>query len=248
MSIAHERGDRNGVSLREPVLAPRAGPREPAVTSTSAVAALRVVRWRPLAIATAVGTLYAVLGSNVTAADRLMAAAAAVAATSAFVIDDPAAVTVASTPLTLLRRRAGRVLIVMVTVVVWWAVVVTITGARFGPMPIRAISVALLGLVAAALSVAAVVAGSGLAERDGLAGATASAIAYGLSLLPLPAWSLWPRSPGSPGTATRWLVFTGIAVAVFVWSCRDPAAAPLSSPARGRAGCWLRPVRSENAR
>lgn len=198
------------------------------MTSTAILATLRVARWRPLAIAMAAGGLYALLGAKGSASDRLMVAAAGVAAISAFIIDDPAAVTVAASPPSLLARRAGRVALVAVPVVAWWAVVVTIAGARFGPMPIRAISLALVGLAAVALAVGALAASSGLAERDGLAGATASATLYGLTLLPLPAWSPLPRSPGAPGTASRWLIAAGVAFAIFVWSSRDPAGGPSS--------------------
>ena len=200
------------------------------MTRIAIIASIRVTRWRPLAIAMAAAALYAVLGSKVTAIDRLVLAAAAVAATSAFVIDDPAAVTVASTPPSLLVRRIGRVLIAAVAVSFWWTIVVAAGIARSGPVPIRSISVELLGLAGVALAVAAVAAGSGLAERDGLAGATASMIFYGLTLVALPSWSPLPRSPGTPGAVTRWLVVTGISAAVFLWTSRDPALGRWSRP------------------
>ena len=142
---------------------------------------------------------------------------------SAFVIDDPAAITVASTPPSLLARRMSRVLVAVVALAAWWTILVATAQARFGPLPVRAMSIQLTGLVAIALAVAAVAAVAGLTERDGLAGATASMIVYGLTLAPLPSWSPMPRSPGTPGTATRWLVVTAISAAVFLWTSRDPA-------------------------
>ncbi|HUS42204.1 MAG TPA: hypothetical protein VMY16_06030 [Ilumatobacteraceae bacterium] len=193
------------------------------MTPDAIVASIRVTRWRPLAIAMVVGSLYAWLGSKVGASDRLAASAAAVAAMSAFVIDDPAAITVASTPPSLLARRMSRVLVAVVALAAWWTILVATAHARFGPLPVRALSIQLIGLVSVALAVAAVAAGAGLAERDGLAGATATMIVYGLTLAPLPSWSPMPRSPGTAGTATRWLVVTAISAAVFLWTSRDPA-------------------------
>lgn len=200
------------------------------------IAPYRVSRWRPLAMAMAAGAIYAQLGSQVTAFDRLLGAVAAVAAMSAFAIDDPAAVTVASTPPSLLVRRTSRVLVVAVAIAAWWVIIAATTEARFGPVPVGAVSIQFVGLVAVALAVAAIAARADLTERDGLAGATACMIVHGLTLAPLPSWSPAPRGPGTPGTATRWLVVTAISVAVFLWASRDPASRRWlrPKPARGQ--------------
>jgi hypothetical protein len=221
----------------------------------------RAVGWGPplAAFAVSLGLLWAAVRPGIESTPELLILllrlTMMVAALGwAFLLDDPSEASTEAVAGSLLLRRTLRVALLLPATAAWWAVAVwrvrDVHPAL--PLPVAALTLELIALLAVTLALAAV--GSRLApeRRGGVAAAPALfALDTAAFLLP-PELALYPPPGGATWAAAhqRWAVILGIALVAFAFASRDPANRRLPSRvraltrgrARRRAGAAPRPA------
>lgn len=242
-------------------------------------ATLRTMPWAQLAVGGVLALALMVLARDdpglgvATLVEYLRLGAVALAVGTAGALDDAARPHLDGVPVALWRRQALRIGITVVTVGLWWALAVTVAAthpvvvrasAQGAGLPLAALTVLLVALVATTLAVAALVTrrrgGSGVLPAAGVAVVLPGA----LVLWGVTRDAMLPRfapAPGGPADAAwawvglRWGALALVAVGVLAWALRDPCApgrpvaAPTSPPtamrASRRAGARPHPRREE---
>ena len=194
--------------------------------------AIKIVNWQPTARLMVAGLAFVTIGGQAGVQMRLSIAAAGVVASSAFLLDDHAAVTLASSPTSLPIRRLHRVTVAALAVGLWSVAVGTIAANRAGSFPIVGRALELCVLVTIALAASAVASSVGDRTTGGIAGAACSIACYATTFLPPQPWLPLPAHPDAPGATPRLLATLACAMAVLVYSSRDPATRKLRNPAR----------------
>ena len=181
-----------------------------------------IVSWQPLGWVMIGSTVLVTLGDRGDAPSRLSIAGAAVAAATAFLLDDPAAATLAPSPTPLHVRRLHRMLIAAAIVPLWWAATVSLAADRVAGLFVRGLALELTVLTFVALAGSA--AASARHPTDGgIVGAVCSIACFASTFLPPRWWLPFPGDPTGPGAPQRLTAILACAIALLVWSSRDPA-------------------------
>ncbi len=201
----------------------------------------RLVQWKPMAGAAAVGffVLYQSSGAWATgmpAIIPLRMAALLLCLGAVFLLDDPAAVTVASVPSPLRYRRSLRVLLVSPIVAAAWIgqlvyVFVHTTNLLHrdteGLLPVWGLTLEMVAMMLTGLAIAA------LSTRwvpEGLGGVAAGPtllVLLGAAMFLPGQWSLFVGSVDDPqwvASHIRWAVIAVVATLILMYGSRDPAA------------------------
>jgi hypothetical protein len=204
----------------------RAATLYPLVRSTA-----HAITWRPLVAGAVLGSavllvpgmlITTLTGAQLTTLTRL--AAVCVALGAAFVLDDTAARSTPTVPIPRLTRNLVRVALALPVVALWWTLTVGLVRSPAAVrLPVAALTLEAVTLLATALALAAA------AQRRTPDGRTGVVAASALLVFAVVAWSLPPQAalllaPADPQwTAShyRWTVVLLSALAVFLWAGRE---------------------------
>lgn len=198
----------------------------------------RSMRWSPLVAVTAAALALVWLlrpegADSAGSIGSLRLGAYLLAAGAALALDDAAAPTTASSPTPLAPRRALRLVIGLVPVALAWCLLVAaawaVSGAAWSTLPVVALTIEAMGMVAFTVATAAIAAG-----RAGGVGGSAGPPALTLLVLALLMIQLrWPRqltmfpmAPADPAWTLahqRWGALALVAGAAVVGASIDPA-------------------------
>lgn len=198
----------------------------------------RSMRWSPLmAVTVAALALVWLLrpegGDSAGTIGSLRLGAYLLAAGAALALDDAAAPTLASSPTPLAPRRALRLVIGLAPVALAWCLLVAAawagSGAAWSSLPVVALTIEAMGMVAFTVATAAIAAGrtSGVGGSAGPPALTLLVLALLMIQLRWPRQlTMFPMAPGDPAWTVahqRWGALALVAAAAVVGANLDPA-------------------------